>query len=72
MTHPNEIGHDGSVCGECGKDLPLQVLYTNAGFYLGTRCNCGPYSRESHYFETREAAEKAMADDPEGITWRRT
>lgn len=45
----------------CGVTLQLQVLRSNAGYYVGTQCNeCGPYSRESGYYETREAADKAL------------
>jgi hypothetical protein len=39
------------------------VLYSNAGYYIGTRCNCGPaYTRESDYYPTRASAKAALAD----------
>lgn len=45
-------------CLDCDCDLPLKVCQSAAGFYAGTWCdNCGPYSRESGYFRTREEAE---------------
>ena len=45
----------------CGAPIPLKVCMSGAGYYLGSWCdNCGPYSRESGYFPTRELAEKAL------------
>jgi hypothetical protein len=45
----------------CGKKLKLQVLHSNAGYYVGTRCpECGPYSRESGYYRNSQAAQKAL------------
>lgn len=32
-----------------------------AGYYLGTYCKCGPYSRETDYMKTRKEAEEALA-----------
>lgn len=41
-------------------DLPLTVLKSAAGWYLGTySAENGPNSRESEYFRTRELAEAA-------------
>lgn len=47
----------------CGKRLPLEVLQSQRGFYIGTFDDeTGPCSRESNeYFETREACEQALA-----------
>jgi hypothetical protein len=46
---------------ECGTTLALQVLSSAAGYYLGFFCPyCGPYSRESGYFRSREEAETAL------------
>lgn len=43
-----------------GKPLPLQVLRSAAGHYIGT-FDDGPVSRESvEYFPTREAARHAL------------
>lgn len=44
-------------CEDCQKDLPLQVLRSYAGYYIGTMCDCDPYSRASDYFPTRKIAE---------------
>ncbi|HCF5174370.1 TPA: hypothetical protein ACGW32_001149 [Pseudomonas aeruginosa] len=38
-------------------ELPLQVLMSNAGFYIGTLDEEGPASRESvEYYPSRELA----------------
>lgn len=52
------------VCPDCHTNvLPLRVLHSNAGYYIGTRCNCGPaYTRESDYYPTPVQAETALAD----------
>ena len=48
-------------CSECGADLPLQVLHSNAGYYIGRFCDCsGPYSRETSYFKNYESAQKTL------------
>jgi len=49
-------------CPDCKARLVTRVLRSGAGYYLGTECNCGPYSRESHYFESRAVAEAALPD----------
>lgn len=44
-----------------GKRLELKVLHSNAGYYLGTWDEDGPYSRESQeYWPTEEAAQSAL------------
>jgi len=43
-------------CNDCGVETILQVCKSGAGYYLGTYCNCGPYSRETGYYETKEIA----------------
>jgi len=44
-----------------GHNLPLQVLQSAAGYYIGTFNDDGPVSRESvEYFPTREAASYAL------------
>jgi hypothetical protein len=47
------------TCNECGGTPKLQVCFSNA-YYLGTICKCGPYSRETDYFQTRQEAEKIL------------
>lgn len=62
MTLFGELkGLIGTTCSDCGEFLPLQVLRSFAGYYLGYFCNhCGPYSRESGYYKTYEEAEKEL------------
>ena len=43
-------------CSECNQAVTLGVYRSNAGYYIGTWCGCGPYSRESQYFATRDLA----------------
>lgn len=51
MSNLNEI------CSECKETLPLKVLKSASGYYLGYFCpNCGPYGRISSYY-TKEQAE---------------
>lgn len=47
-------------CDECGTEVDLAVHQSAAGFYVGTWCDCGPYSRETDYFRTRESAERML------------
>lgn len=60
-------GLQGTTCMDCHTPLKLQVLQSAAGFYLGYFCpQCGPYSRETGYYPTRDAAEadlKKMVSD---------
>lgn len=52
----------GLLAVQVGELLPLEVLESNAGFYLGT-CLEGPFTRESaEYFPTRGEAETALKD----------
>ena len=46
----------GKVCRDCN-EIPLWGVYRSAaGYYVGTYCGCGPYSRESDYFRSDIAA----------------
>lgn len=47
-------------CDVCGVVLEFKVLHSAAGFYIGTCCMCGPYTRESGYYPTRDLAEAAF------------
>ncbi len=45
----------------CGLSLPVQVLKSNAGYYIGTEDKDGPVSRESHeYWRSFNEAELAL------------
>ncbi|WJV25662.1 MULTISPECIES: hypothetical protein [Pseudomonas] len=45
-----------------GQLLPLQILSSNAGYFIGTADNEGPVSRESvEYFASRDQACRAFA-----------
>lgn len=45
-----------------GKRLPLQVLHSAAGHYIGTADEDGPVSRESvEYFRSQRMADHALA-----------
>lgn len=57
---PAPVGHLALIC--TGQRLPLQVLRSAAGYFIGTADNDGPVSRESAgYFPSRQAAEGALA-----------
>ncbi|CAJ2794328.1 Uncharacterised protein [Burkholderia pseudomallei] len=58
LTNP----HFGALAWRyTGKRLPLQVLRSVAGYYIGTADDEGPISRESvEYFPTRDLAERAL------------
>ena len=59
MSLPGETIGDGAAppCDECGSMPKLDVYLSGAGYYIGTYCSCGPYSRESGYYRTRELAQ---------------
>lgn len=59
MALPGEIIALGApdTCRSCGLKLTLRVLRSGGGYYIGTMCHCGPYSRESGYYGTREEAQ---------------
>lgn len=49
-------------CDECEKLLPLSVLHSPAGFYLGYFCyKCGPKGKHSYkFFKTIKEAEEEL------------
>jgi conjugative relaxase-like TrwC/TraI family protein len=53
-------------CPDCQQQRELQVLKSPAGYYVGTRCDCGPYSRDSDYYKTHEDAAQALASNTFG------
>ncbi len=62
MTLPAETIARGAAprCEDCGQMPHVDVYRSGAGFYIGTYCRCGPYSRESGYYPTREQAQAAF------------
>ena len=38
----------------------FQVMRSNAGYYIGTTCQEGPYSRETGYFPSEAIATEAL------------
>lgn len=59
MALPGELTTPDK-CEDCDQPLPLEVLSSAAGFYIGTSCHCGPYSRVSGYYTSRDAAQAAL------------
>ena len=68
MTLPNETIATGAEprCPDCQAMPKLNVHRSGAGYYVGSWCRCGPYSRESGYYPTREAAAAALASGAYG------
>lgn len=59
----------GKLAASIGKSLPLRVLSSQRGFYIGTADDDGPVSRESEeYWDSKEAAEGALTG-VEGKDW---
>ena len=65
-------GPRGQIAKEFGGvSLPLEVLRSAAGFYLGTQQDFMPYSRESvEYWPTYDAATAALEAGPDAWTQR--
>jgi hypothetical protein len=65
MALPGETIYGSGVerCEDCGVELTPAVCESGAGFYIGTWCRCGPYSRESGYFSTRAEAAAILGAD---------
>jgi hypothetical protein len=64
MTLPGETIGTGAptICEECKQPVSFpKVCHSGAGYYIGTTCECGPYSRESRdYYRTEAEAQKAL------------
>lgn len=69
MIGQETIGAGAShVCPTCKKAMMDEVCQSAAGFYIGTMCNCGPYSRESDYYRSKEDAQAALEAGDYGRT----
>ena len=52
---------NGILAAAAGYTLPLEILKSGRGYYIGTQCCEGPVSRESEeYFKKYEQAELAL------------
>lgn len=63
MTLKGETIQTGAPtrCPDCKTKVSPEVLHSNAGYYIGTACKCGPYSRESGYYRTSDEAAHDLA-----------
>ncbi|HEB92329.1 MAG TPA: hypothetical protein ENI94_02465 [Gammaproteobacteria bacterium] len=60
----NDRRCSGLLAKQAGKTLPLTVLKSPAGYYIGTSLDGVPYSRESvEYFSSSSQAEDAFQRD---------
>ncbi|WP_176432233.1 MULTISPECIES: hypothetical protein [unclassified Vibrio] len=51
----------GKLAQDCGERLPLEVMRSAAGYYIGTSEDGMPFSRESvEYFDNQSKAEEAL------------
>lgn len=51
-------------CVDCGKGFRhFEILRSDAGWYIGLSCECGPYTRESGYYKTEWEAQHALDVD---------
>jgi hypothetical protein len=58
-TRKTEFGQLAKEFGDL--TLPLEILRSQAGWYIGTRLKGAPYSRESaEYYATGDAAKGAL------------
>ena len=48
------------TCSSCKREVELEVCRSGAGYYVGSHCNCGPYTRESEYYASYPDAEKDL------------
>lgn len=59
---PGETLQSGAParCPTCKTDLVVGVQRSAGGWYIGTVCQCGPYTRESGYYRTEHDAQTAL------------
>jgi hypothetical protein len=56
------------VCPTCLWRPEFEVYSSGGGYYIGTYCQCGPYTRESHYYRSAEDAQDDL--DNGTVRWR--
>ena len=54
-VYASMIGTETVLNSDCGQQARWQVCRSAAGCYVGTVCQCGPYTRESYYMKPDEA-----------------
>lgn len=66
---PGETIFSGApeTCSHCIRRVRLEVMRTS-GWYVGTQCFCGPYTRETGYYGTKEEAQAALKRIKNGET----
>lgn len=71
MAMSKETVHLGAdpICNNCGICTHNEILISASCYYIGRMCNCGPYSRESHYYTSRKTAAEALATNT--VKWRK-
>lgn len=52
-------GADAS-CECCGEPFSFEVMQSAAGWYIGTSCCTGPWTRESRYWDRKTEADLAL------------
>lgn len=62
---PGETLQNGAeeICSLCGCIAEVKPMSSAAGWYLGSACGCGPYTRESVYYPSRERLDIAIRED---------
>lgn len=61
MLPDETVSSGGSAfCDSCKTRARLGVYHSNAGYYVGYRCNCGPYSRESGYYASFKETQRDL------------
>lgn len=61
--YPGESNLNGpKVCEDCHQSLETRVCRSQAGYYLGSWCNCGPNSRDSGYFDSKDEADACLRE----------
>jgi hypothetical protein len=70
MALPGETLRLGAdpVCDRCHMHAVVDVYRSGAGWFVGSRCECGPYTRESAYYPTEQACREAWAAGT--LIWR--
>lgn len=59
-------------CDLCNSGVNVEVCQGMSGWYIGTDCSCGPFSRETEYFASEEEARKALPVVESLVGMRRT